>query len=203
MRSLSTDPLRNFKFQVQIMPASDSAGMSPNLGRLGFMTVSGLGIQNEVIPYREGGDNTTTRKMPGQTDFGPITMGRGSAAAPVGPNSTGSIGTSDVYNWLGQVFSVLEGGGTNDGTSDFRADVLVDILEHPVTKGNSAAGINSPAPVKLRFHIFNAWPMAISWSDLDAGGNAIVIESLQLAHEGFIPIYGGNTIGAPYVTALT
>lgn len=57
---LATDPLRNFKFNVNIM--------HPHIrgfATMGFMTVSGLNITTEVIPYREGGMNTTTQKMPG------------------------------------------------------------------------------------------------------------------------------------------
>lgn len=59
---LATDPLRNFKFNVNIMHPNLSGFAS-----LGFMTVSGLNITTEVIPYREGGMNTTTQKMPGLT----------------------------------------------------------------------------------------------------------------------------------------
>lgn len=44
------------------------------------MAVSGLSITTEVIPYREGGMNTTTQKMPGQSDFSPLTLSRGLAA---------------------------------------------------------------------------------------------------------------------------
>jgi phage tail-like protein len=44
---------------------------------MGFMSASGLNITTEVIPYREGGMNTTTQKMPGQSDFAPITLSKG------------------------------------------------------------------------------------------------------------------------------
>ncbi len=137
-----------------------------------------------------------TRKMPGQSDFGPITLGRGMMAAPLGTNG---VGTNEIYNWLSEVFSVLEGGGTNDGTSDFRADVMVDVYQHPITApGSSFAGGTGASwkpPIRARHHIYNAWPMALSWSDLDAGGNAIIIETLQLAHEGFHTVYAPNGAG--------
>lgn len=202
MRSIATDPLRNFKFQVTIF--SNALQVPSTIAQLGFMTCDGFGVQNEVIPYREGGDNTTTRKMPGQTDFGPITLGRGMMSAPTGPGKDGqggTAGTKEIYSWLGMVFSAVEGGGTNDGTGDFRTNVAVDILEHPNTSGGSgsanAAGLTDQGsgPVKARFLLFNAWPMALNWSGLDAGGNAIVIETLQLAHEGFNVYYGLNTGG--------
>lgn len=193
MRNLASDPLRNFKFLVQIVPPAIT-GMPSSIQRMGFMTADGFGIANEVIQYREGGDNTTTRKMPGQSDFGPITFGRGMLSSTVGPGSSPTNG-SETYKWLTSVFSVIEGGGAGGPGQNFRTNVSVDVLEHPVTAGQSAAGLNNPPPVKARFLIYNAWPMALNWSGLDAGGNAIMIESLQLAHEGFTPVYGTTTPG--------
>jgi phage tail-like protein len=149
------------------------------------MAVSGLSVNNEVIPYREGGDNTTTRKMPGQSDFGPLTLTRGFMAVPVGVSAGGS---SEIYDWFQMIFAVSgSGGGTNPGGLDFRTGVTIDILDHPITKGSKAAGQpwgNSP-PIKARFAVYNAWPMGYSFSDLEAGGNAVFIENLTLAHEGF------------------
>lgn len=138
--------------------------------------------------------NTTTRKLPGQSDFGPITFGRGVLSSPVGPNANSSSG-SETYRWLQQVFSVIEGAGTGGPGIDFRTNISVDVLDHPVTAGGGyAAGLNNPAPTRMRFLIFNAWPMAMNWSGLDAGGNAIMIESLQVAHEGFTPIYPASNV---------
>ena len=51
------------------------------------------------------------------------------------------------------------------------------MLAHPVT----AATVNYPA----WFRIFNAWPTALAYSDLDAGANQLLIEQMTLAHEGF------------------
>ena len=67
------DPLRNFKFRVQFIDVNDS-GISASLADLGFISVSGMGYQTDMIPYREGGDNTITRKMPGQSDVSPLTL---------------------------------------------------------------------------------------------------------------------------------
>jgi phage tail-like protein len=195
-RALTSDALRNFKFAVTLAPPPGSA-ISANIGRLGFMTVDGLGMQTEVIPYREGGDNTTTRKMPGQTDYGPITMSRGSMAAPAGNAAGTGTGRYEIYQWAGLVFSALEGQGTGTTTGDFRQDIYIDVLEHPVTSGQMAAGAPGPLPVKLRFLVFNAWVMALSYSGLDAGGNGVLIESCQLAHEGFQPIYGSINATGP------
>lgn len=183
-RALNSDPLRNFRFQVSI-----ANPLFPGLLHLGFMAVSGLAVQNEIIPYREGGNNTTTRKMPGQSDFGPISFTRGMMAAPVMPqgNVGSGIGTNEAYNWLTQIFSVQAGGGFGSPTQDFRGMANVDVLQHPITNASGyAAGVDSPPPIKARFQIFNCWPMGLSYSDLEAGGNAVIIENLTLAHEGWM-----------------
>lgn len=157
---LASDPLRNFKFIVTIRPNSGAAI------QLGFMSVSGLNITVDVIAYREGAYNTTTQKMPGQADFSPITMSRGVA-----------VGRPQDWNWMRELFTVMQGTGTSNGTTDFRATVDVQVLSHPVT----ASSVNYPA----WFRIFNAWPTAIAFSDLDAGANQLLIEQMTLAHEGF------------------
>jgi phage tail-like protein len=181
-RPLNSDPLRNFRFQVSINHPN-----IPTLVRLGFMAVSGLSMTNEVIPYREGGDNTTTRKMPGQSDFGPISCSRGFMAAPV--MTTGSAGanagTNELYEWFTQIFAVNVGGGFGNATTNFRVGVTIDVMQHPITTTGYAAGVNNPPPIKARFQVYNAWPMGLTYSDLEAGGNAVIIENLSLAHEGW------------------
>lgn len=174
LATIATDPLRNFKFQVVITP-DGSAALT-----LGFMNVQGLNCQIDVIAYREGAFNTTTQKMPGQADFSPIVMSHGVIA-----NSSGS----QSINWLKELFSVLQGTGGGTATNDFRATVDIQVLDHPITPGNQA-------PIKAWFRVYNAWPTAVSWSDLDAGANALLINQLSLAHEGFdikVAAAGGST----------
>lgn len=172
---LATDPLRNFKFQVQIQHPSIK-----NFARMGFMSVSGLNVTTEVIPYREGGMNTTTQKMPGQSDFAPITLSKGLA-----------VGDSQMMDWMKQLFTVMQGEGYGKAGEDFRCTVDVFILDHPVTSG--------AAPAKAAFRIYNAWPTAVAFSDLDAGANAIVVQQMTLAHEGF-EFKLANSVGSSSVS---
>jgi len=143
-----------------------------------------------------------TRKMPGQTDFGPITLSRGAMSFPMQISSGGlpGDGTNEVYKWFGQVFSAVEGQGTGTVTDNFRSHLTIDVLEHPDTSWTGGAGPHSGGvtvlPIKMRFYVFNAWPMGLSWSNLDAGAEALFIESLQLAHEGFVVKYSANTPGS-------
>jgi hypothetical protein len=51
------------------------------------------------------------------------------------------------------------------------------VLDHPVTTAS--------VPVKAIYRVYNAWPTSIAFSDLDAGANAVFMQQLSLAHEGF------------------
>jgi phage tail-like protein len=209
-RGLNSDPLRNFRFLVQIFHPD-----LKNMARMGFMAVSGLSVNNEVIPYREGGNNTTTRKMPGQSDFGPLTLTRGFMAAPImsGAAVTG-IGRQEIYDWFTQIFTVQLGAGFGKPPSgphqgNFRVGVTIDVLAHPVTQGapptSHAAGIDNTPASKCRFTLNNCWPMGYSFSDLEAGGNAVFIENLTLAHEGWSVLTAPQDPGAylPVATSPT
>ena len=74
--SLATDPLRNFKFIAEFSPSHtavfDSA-ITPTVAA-GFTSITGLGINTQSIPYREGGYNTTIHQIPGMTTFTPTTQ---------------------------------------------------------------------------------------------------------------------------------
>jgi phage tail-like protein len=53
------DPFRNFRFLVEI----------DGIVQAGFSECTGFGSNVEVIEYREGGDSTTVRKLPGKTSY--------------------------------------------------------------------------------------------------------------------------------------
>lgn len=182
MPSVRTDPLRNFKFRVKIDKAlGNGVGSSgpTSLADAGFMSVSGLGVQTEVIPYREGGMNTTTRKLPGQSDFPPIQLQRGLFDA--------SHGGHAFWEWMKQIFALTQGEqgtGTNPGSDTiFRTDLLIKQMAHPVTQGNVT---RSP---RVIWKVYNAWPSSVNFSDLDAGGNAVAVEQIVFAHEGIDCIF--------------
>jgi phage tail-like protein len=58
------DPFRSFNFLVEI----------DNIAQGSFSDCSGLESTTEVIPNREGGDNTTLRKLPGKTSYSDIVL---------------------------------------------------------------------------------------------------------------------------------
>lgn len=176
-----SDPLRNFKFTVQIMHPR-----IPELATLGFMAISGLQVSTEQIAYREGGFNTFTRKMPGQSDFPPVVCSRGMF-----------VGNARLWQWFRQIFYL--GSGTPDHETasaspfgEFRASVRIRVLPHPTadsttnfTSGGGADPVKSDANFAVAaYQLYQAWPLSMSFSDMDAGGNGIIMEQLTLAHEG-------------------
>ena len=58
------DPYRNSNFLVEI----------DGITQAGFSDCSGFGASTDPIEYREGGENTTVRKLPGMTKYPNITL---------------------------------------------------------------------------------------------------------------------------------
>ncbi|ORT58170.1 phage tail protein [Streptomyces sp. CB03238] len=164
LASRQTDPLRSFKFHVQISQVGKLASAYP---KLGFMTVSGLSVTTDVIAYRAGGMNTTTQKMPGQSDFSPVTLSKGMMP-----------GDQNLVNWMYQLFDVMQGNGSGSDTgTEFRATIDIMLIDHPVTKNKAA--------VKAVWRLYNAWPTSVAFGDLDAGSNTFAVSQLTFAHEGW------------------
>ena len=65
------DPFRNFNFLVEI----------DGIAQASFSECSGLEATTESIETREGGDNTTVRKLPGKTTYSDITLKWGLTAS--------------------------------------------------------------------------------------------------------------------------
>ena len=76
-----TDPYRNFNFLVEI----------DGITQAGFSECTGFGASTEPIEYREGGENTTVRKLPGLTKYDNITL------------KWGLTDSTELYDWYRQV----------------------------------------------------------------------------------------------------
>jgi phage tail-like protein len=183
---LTTDPIRNFRFLVTFKPHSTegSASWYSSDVTLGFTSVSGLSVTTDSIPYREGGYNTTVHQIPGQTTFAPITLQRGVI-----------LNTKQNWEWMRTLFSTVQGGAKNVQGKSFRADLEIAVLSHPIpgSAGGAGAALGTPATtglagddhVAMRFNVYNCWITSVSYSDLNAGDNAIFVEQATLVHEGF------------------
>ena len=179
--SLLTDPIRNFRFLVTFQPHDVSNANNSwykESIKLGFTSVSGLAVTTDSIPYREGGYNTTVHQIPGQTTFAPITLQRGVL-----------LNTTQNWDWMRKLFATVQGGSSKAIGESFRADLEVEVLSHPIAGSGSGAGVGggvaSDDHVAMRFKVYNAWPTAVAYSDLNAGDNAIFVEQMTLVHEGF------------------
>ena len=181
--TLITDPLRNFRFLVTFIPQDPSQKKLSisNATTFGFTSVSGMSVSTDSIPYREGGYNTTVHQIPGQTTFTPITLQRGVI-----------LNTSGNWDWMRKLFATVGAGGSTRATDqNFRFDLEVAVLSHPIpgetgeTAGTAAALPGTTDHVAMRFHVYNCWPTSIAYSDLNAGDNALLVEQMTLVHEGF------------------
>jgi phage tail-like protein len=143
------DPYRNYKFLVEV----------PGFGRGGFKSVSGMGRTTEVIEYREGGDNETPRKYPGQTTFGNITLERGYSD------------DEDFLAWCNLIYNTAQSRGFQ-GDDSYRKTARVYL--------RNKAGV-----FVREWRIARAWPTEFTVGDLDAGGNEILMQTLVIAHEGW------------------
>jgi len=178
---LETDPIRNFRFLVTFKPhdTAGSASWYDSKVTLGFTSVSGLSVTTDSIPYREGGYNTTVHQIPGQTTFAPITLQRGVI-----------LNTKQNWQWMRTLFATVQGGAANVQGKSFRADLEIEVLSHPIpgSAGGTTAGTGGVAKddhVSMRFNVYNCWITSVSYSDLNAGDNAIFVEQATLVHEGF------------------
>jgi phage tail-like protein len=186
--TLTTDPIRNFRFLVTFSPhdTSGSPLAKPSVS-IGFTSVSGLAVTTDAIPYREGGYNTTVHQIPGQTSFTPLTLQRGVV-----------LGSDQNWKWMKQLFQTVEQTGGLSAGSTFRCDLEIQVLNHPVPSAGAdltAETITGSTAdsVAMRFKVYNAWPTTVAYSDLNAGDNALYVEQMTLVHEGFDLNWGSVT----------
>src|ERR1044071_9074607 len=99
------DPYKNFKFRV-MWEGRYVAGVSK---------VSALSRTTEVIQFREGGDPSSPRLSPGQTQFGAITLERGLTQ------------DTDFEAWASQVWNFGAGLGSEVSLKNFRRNLSIEL----------------------------------------------------------------------------
>jgi len=180
--TLTTDPVRNFRFLVTFQPQdTGNTALGTKTIPMGFTSVSGLAVTTDSIPYREGGYNTTVHQIPGQTSFTQLTLQRGVI-----------LGSKQNWDWMKQLFATVQAGGSTLATGkNFRCDIEIAVLNHPVPSAGANVTTGTGAvtgatdEVAMRFKVYNAWPTTVAYSDLNAGDNALYVEQMSLVHEGF------------------
>jgi phage tail-like protein len=184
LSNLMTDPVRNFRFLVTFQPTADwKDTVKP--AKMGFVSLSGLSVTTEPIAYREGGYNTNVHQIPGQSAFTPITLSKGVM-----------LGQESNMAWMKRLFSVITPSVTQGVGAGFRCNIDIQVLSHPnpqASTGAAATQVQASTPydqhTSLRFKVYNAWITSLSYSNLDAGANTLMVEEMSLVHEGFDVAY--------------
>lgn len=127
----------------------------------GISKVSALKRTTEVVEHREGGDPSMVRKSPGQTKYEPITLERGV--------------THDVEfeQWANKVWNFGSGLGSEISLADFRRNLIIEMY-------------NEAGQLALAYLVYRCWVSEFqALPDLDASGNAVAIQTMQLQNEGW------------------
>jgi phage tail-like protein len=143
------DPYRNFKFEVEIL----------GFVRAGFQKVTGLKHSIESIDYREGGENETVRKLPGQSTYDDITFERGTSD------------DTDFIDWMNEIFNLDRTEGNQGDDETIRRKIVVYLKDMRGAR-------------RVKWTIYRAWPKEISDGDLDGTANDVHIETMIVANEG-------------------
>jgi conserved hypothetical phage tail region protein len=125
-----------------------------NITQAGFSEVHISETTIDVVDYREGTDPPHTRKLSGMTKYGTVSLKWG---LTVGGSAL------DMFRWH----------------ADVSAGQIKDKRKKVVIVAQDEAGADA-----ARFVITDAWPIKYNPSDLNAKGNEVLIELLELANEG-------------------
>lgn len=145
------DPYKNFKFRVKW----DSRVVA------GVSRISALRRSTEVVEYREGGDPSTSRHLPGRTSYEPITLERGITY------------DSAFEAWANSVAQLPQAAGKQAALAAIRKDIIIEVC-------------NEAGHVILAYKVHGCWVSVYqALPDLDANISATVIEAITLQHEGW------------------
>jgi phage tail-like protein len=143
------DPYRNFKFKIKI----------DNQYVAGLNKCSALKKTTEMVEWREGGDPSTTHKLPGKTKYDAITLTGG-----VTHDTTFEDWANLVNNFKGDAAMSLK---------RFRKDITIDVF-------------NEAGQLALSYNIFRCWVSEFqALPELDASANAVMIQTVKLENEGW------------------
>jgi phage tail-like protein len=143
------DPYRNFKFRVKI----------DNQYVAGLSKCSALKRTTEVTPWREGGDPSTSRQLPGKTKYDAVTLEAG-----LTHDLTFEQWANLVHNFQSDAAMSLR---------NFRKDLIIDVYNEAGQKVHS-------------YRLFRCWVSEYqALPDLDASANAVAIQHIKIENEGW------------------
>ncbi len=145
------DPYKEFKFRVK-WDGKYVAGISK---------VSALKRTTEVIDYREGGEPSAIRKLPGLTKFEPITLERGVTHDP------------EFEQWANKVWQFGAALGSESSLKDFRKDITIELY-------------NEAGQLVIAYKVHRCWVSEFqALPELDANTSSVAIQSITLQNEGW------------------
>ena len=143
------DPYRNFKFRVKV----------DNQYVAGLSKCTALKRSTEVTQWREAGDPSTSRQLPGKTKYDPVTLESG-----LTHDLTFESWANLVHNFQGDAAMSLR---------NFRKDIIIDVYNEAGQKVHS-------------YKLFRCWVSEYqALPDLDASANAVAIQHIKLENEGW------------------
>ncbi|REE18426.1 phage tail-like protein [Paraburkholderia sp. BL27I4N3] len=142
MDSTRKDPLRNFRFRLEILGISKGSFSEVTIGE----------TTTEAVDYREGTDPPHARKLDGLTKYGNIVLKRG------------ITDSTDLSDWAAAIIA--------GKIQSNRQTVTIYVMDE--------TGAD-----KARFVVADAWPVKYQPGALNGKGNEVIIETLELAHEGY------------------
>ena len=125
----------------------------------GLNKCSALKKTTEMTEWYESGDPSTPRKLPGKTKYDPITLSAGVTHDP-----TFEKWANLVNNFHADAAISLK---------NFRKDIIIDVFNE------------ADQPI-LSYQVFRCWVSEYqALPELDAGGNAVMIQTIKLECEGW------------------
>ena len=150
MATIRERPYSQFNFQVDIGD-SDAAGFEA-----GFMDVTGLGLEVEVIEYRNGNAKTNAPiKISGLAKVPDVTLRRG------------VIGALGLYEWMDQV---------RDGAPDALRDVTIHLISEDRATTAMTWKLIGARPMKYRGPTLSATTNDVAIEELVLACEGIVVE---------------------------
>lgn len=144
------NPYKNYKFRVKW----DGRHVA------GFSKVSRLMGSNEVVEHREGGDPSSSRRLPGRTMHESITLERGLTLDP------------EFEDWANGVWNVGSVLGSEVSLETLRKEIILEVY-------------NEAGHLALAYKIHRCWVSKFqALPDLDTNANAVAIEHIKLESEG-------------------
>jgi phage tail-like protein len=123
-----------------------------------FSECSGLGVTVQTEKMEEGGANHTTHKFPGRVDYSNLVLKHGITY------------TTDLFDWFMQV---VRG-------EKVRKQVSIRLF------GYEAGGDGLKEMTSWQY--LDAFPVKWTGPTLQATSNNVAVETLELAHEGFVTV---------------